>query len=179
MRAANLAPPGKQLRLLQWACCGVPCCGAAVTGRRLAGTLARNSVVTLVHESPLWQGRQHRERWVQVMAQLLAEQELPWEGQRLRSRPAVRKRLGVFKKPVLALLHRNPAQRSSMHDFCAACDSLFSSTSPLSCRLCIRSPPLPLERTPVATLPLLSCSTGAIAAAAAATSAAPSAECTP
>eukprot|EP00892_Ulva_mutabilis_P002846 jgi/Ulvmu1/12562/UM091_0003.1 len=62
-----------------------------------------------------------------VMEQLQGSRELPWEGARLRAQPAVRKRLGVFKKPVLALLHRDPGHRASMADFCAACDNLFSS----------------------------------------------------
>eukprot|EP00892_Ulva_mutabilis_P002847 jgi/Ulvmu1/12563/UM091_0004.1 len=61
-----------------------------------------------------------------VIAQLRGKQELPWEGERFRSRPDLRKRLGVFKSPVLALLHRDPGRRASMADFCAACNNLFS-----------------------------------------------------
>ena len=64
---------------------------------------------------------------MQVSLQLRGQQELPWEGERLRSRPDLRKRLGVFKRPVLALLHRDPVKRASMIDFCTACDTLFSS----------------------------------------------------
>lgn len=70
-----------------------------------------------------------------MVAQLRGQQELPWEGERLRSHPAVRKRLGVFKNPVLALLHRDPVRRASMEDFCGACNSLFSGAIPLPAAL--------------------------------------------
>lgn len=92
------------------------------------------------------------QQWVQVSLQLRGEQELPWEGERLRSRPDLRKRLGVFKHPVLALLHRDPVRRASMTDFCLACDTLFSS-APLPPSSTQTTPP-PLPSLPLPAQPL-------------------------
>eukprot|EP00892_Ulva_mutabilis_P002845 jgi/Ulvmu1/12561/UM091_0002.1 len=62
-----------------------------------------------------------------VMQQLRGEVELPWEGERFRAHPTARRRLGVFRQPVLALLARAPAQRASMAQFCDSCHRLFTS----------------------------------------------------
>lgn len=68
-------------------------------------------------------------RWwgVQIMRQLQGEEELPWEGQQNSS--MVRKKLGIFRQPILSLLQRAPADRSSLAVFCNACQQVFSSTS--------------------------------------------------
>jgi hypothetical protein len=64
---------------------------------------------------------------VQVYAQLLGHAPLPWEGERLSRETA--KRLGIFREHVLRLLDRDPAKRPTMHQFAAACDSIFDSRS--------------------------------------------------
>jgi hypothetical protein len=45
--------------------------------------------------------------------------------------------LGIFWQPVLSLLHRDPCMRSSMKDFCSACNKLVSSST--SRPLCVIS----------------------------------------
>ena len=67
---------------------------------------------------------------MQVMAQLRGESELPWEGRRFRAHPSDRRRLGVFRQPVLALLQRRPERRATMQQFCNSCHRLFSSVPP-------------------------------------------------
>lgn len=62
---------------------------------------------------------------VQVYSQLLGEEPLPWEGDRLTS--AMRKSLGIFRSNVLRLLDRNPAKRMTMQQFANACDAIFDS----------------------------------------------------
>ena len=61
---------------------------------------------------------------MQVVARLVGELPLPWEGEL----PAgTRAKLGIFKAPVLRLLHRDPAQRATMADFCSVCQTMFMS----------------------------------------------------
>jgi serine/threonine protein kinase len=60
---------------------------------------------------------------VQVIAQLVGEAELPWEGQNLTMEQ--RGRLGVLRKPVLQMLDRDAARRPSMRAFADKCRSLF------------------------------------------------------
>eukprot|EP00892_Ulva_mutabilis_P012074 jgi/Ulvmu1/9239/UM005_0339.1 len=62
-----------------------------------------------------------------VMQQLRGEGELPWEGERYRAHPTDRRRLGVFRQPVLALLARAPQERATIAQFCSSCERLFSS----------------------------------------------------
>eukprot|EP00892_Ulva_mutabilis_P000483 jgi/Ulvmu1/10435/UM062_0032.1 len=60
-----------------------------------------------------------------VYAQLLGEEPLPWEGERLTA--ALRKSLGIFRTNVLRLLDRSPAKRMTMQQFANACDAIFDS----------------------------------------------------
>lgn len=64
---------------------------------------------------------------VQVYAQLLGEAELPWEGARLTLE--VQRQLGVFRRPVLQLLAREPGDRISLRQFARDCESIFDSPS--------------------------------------------------
>ena len=64
---------------------------------------------------------------VQVEAQLLGHAELPWEGGRLDA--ATMRCLGVLHDPVLGLLRRDPAQRSTMSAFCSACLAIVASNT--------------------------------------------------
>lgn len=64
---------------------------------------------------------------VQVYSQLLGEADLPWEGDRLTVE--VQRKLGVFRRPVLQLLQRDPTARISLHQFARGCDSIFDSPS--------------------------------------------------
>jgi len=57
---------------------------------------------------------------------LVGDDTLPWEGD---LHAQVRGRLGPFKKAVLRLLQRDPAQRGSMESFHAACGKLFCAAS--------------------------------------------------
>ena len=59
-----------------------------------------------------------------MVARLLGELSLPWEGD---LPAATRAKLGIFKAPVLRLLHRDPAQRATMADFCSLCQTMFMS----------------------------------------------------
>lgn len=69
-----------------------------------------------------------RKHNVQVAAQLRGDKELPWEGERLCQK--TRRQLGIFCRAVLGLLHRDPAQRARMDDFCDTCnDVVMSSTT--------------------------------------------------
>jgi hypothetical protein len=47
-------------------------------------------------------------------------QELPWEGGGIT--PAIRRRLGIFKTPIISLLSRDPLERPSMSEFCDSCN---------------------------------------------------------
>lgn len=53
-------------------------------------------------------------------------EKLPWEITPLDT--AIKKHLGVFRKVVLQLLDRNPANRPDMQQFCAVCQRVFSET---------------------------------------------------
>lgn len=64
---------------------------------------------------------------VQVEAQLRGDVPFPWEAGSLRS--DTRRQLGVFRKPVLELLRRDPAERASSQDFCAACLAIVSKST--------------------------------------------------
>ena len=60
---------------------------------------------------------------VQLYAQLMGEEPLPWEGDRLTA--DVTHKLGVFAESVLALLSRDPDARPSMHEFAQSCEDIF------------------------------------------------------
>lgn len=62
---------------------------------------------------------------MQVYSQLLGDEPLPWEGERLTA--AMRKSLGIFRTNVLRLLDRNPSKRMTMQQFANACDAIFDS----------------------------------------------------
>ena len=62
-----------------------------------------------------------------MVAKLLGREELPWEGDLAKKNPAARRRLGLFREPILSLLHRDPAQRASLADFCRTTNTVFSS----------------------------------------------------
>eukprot|EP00892_Ulva_mutabilis_P003267 jgi/Ulvmu1/1311/UM011_0039.1 len=62
-----------------------------------------------------------------VVEKLRGVQELPWEGDLAEKDPTARRRLGLFREPVLGLLHRDPAQRATLADFCRTANSVFSS----------------------------------------------------
>ena len=70
--------------------------------------------------------------FVQVLAKLRGEQELPWEGDLAEKNPATRRQLGLFRESVLALLRRDPAQRASLADFCHTANSVFSSPTTIA-----------------------------------------------
>lgn len=67
-----------------------------------------------------------RQFWVQVIAQLLGEKQLPWQErdelglQRLEA-------LGVFKGAILQMLNLDPSLRPSMERFYNATNRVFSS----------------------------------------------------
>ena len=71
-----------------------------------------------------------RLRLVQVVARLLGELPLPWEEE---LSPVVARQLGVFKGPVLQLLHREPWARISMQRFNALCERAVAGTSVSAC----------------------------------------------
>ena len=60
---------------------------------------------------------------LQVTARLLGHMHLPWEG---RQTSDMRRMLGAFQEPVLQLLHREPSQRMTMHNFHVVCKQLFA-----------------------------------------------------
>ena len=64
-------------------------------------------------------------RLVQVVARLLGELPLPWEEE---LSPLVARQLGVFQRPVLRLLHREPWARISMQRFNALCERAVAGT---------------------------------------------------
>ena len=66
-------------------------------------------------------------RHMQVMARLLSKQELAWEGDLAEKNSTARHRLGLFREPILSLLHRDPAQRASLAEFCKTTNNVFSS----------------------------------------------------
>eukprot|EP00892_Ulva_mutabilis_P008786 jgi/Ulvmu1/627/UM001_0635.1 len=64
-----------------------------------------------------------------VMAQIAGDvgQQLPWEDRTQRAE--LLRRLGTLKRPVLALLDRDPAQRLSVQDFVTSCDLVLAGTT--------------------------------------------------
>ena len=64
---------------------------------------------------------------LQVREQLLGQAELPWEGDRLDA--ATLRCLGALRALVLALLRRDPAQRSTMREFCSGCNAIVASAT--------------------------------------------------
>ena len=54
-------------------------------------------------------------------------QELPWEGACMT--PANKRRLGVFRNSLMALLARDPSQRPSMSKFCATCNRVLAGST--------------------------------------------------
>ena len=64
---------------------------------------------------------------LQLERQLLGEELLPWEGDRLTA--DTKRRLGAFRAPVLRMLSRDPAQRASCKDLAAALRAVFSSAT--------------------------------------------------
>lgn len=71
------------------------------------------------------------------MQRLSGERPLPWEGD---LRHDVSTRLGLFKGPVLRLLHRDAGCRPSMREFHATCTQIFAARpgtpDPERCRRC-------------------------------------------
>ena len=65
----------------------------------------------------------HMHNPMQVIARLMGEKPLPWEG---GLTAADVRHLGMFRGPVLRLLHRDPAHRISMRRFHIACTKLFA-----------------------------------------------------
>ena len=61
---------------------------------------------------------------LQVERQLLVEEPLPWEGDRLTS--AIERRLGAIKTPVLRMLCRDPVQRASCKELATTLRAVFS-----------------------------------------------------
>lgn len=51
--------------------------------------------------------------WLQVVAALNEEEDLPWEGE---MKEELTRKLGAMREPILAMLHRDPAMRPSMND---------------------------------------------------------------
>lgn len=62
-----------------------------------------------------------------MIEKLLGKQPLPWEEGQLTA--AQRSRLGVFRRPVVQLLERDPSRRPSLQQFCDMCTSIFSATT--------------------------------------------------
>ena len=62
---------------------------------------------------------------MQVMQRLRGDSDLPlpWEGELC---PTAKRNLGAFKGPVLGLLQREPARRTTMRAFHATCTRLFA-----------------------------------------------------
>lgn len=69
---------------------------------------------------------------MQVLARLRGEAELPWEGDLAAKNATARRRLGLFREPVLALLRRDPAQRATLSDFCRTANTVFSSPTTIA-----------------------------------------------
>jgi hypothetical protein len=64
---------------------------------------------------------------VQVVAQIVGEQLLPWEDA-ARAKQLLRT-AGIFRAPVLTLLQRDPENRPTVGSFLAQCSSLASATT--------------------------------------------------
>ena len=69
--------------------------------------------------------------WVvmQVMDRIegMHGQQLPWEDACMTA--TNRRKLGVFRSILMALLSRDPAQRPSMERFCESCDRVLAGTT--------------------------------------------------
>ena len=63
--------------------------------------------------------------YVQVVAQLLGKEALPWENMSAEDR----RKLGAFRGPIMQLLKREPSQRPTMPEFYHACSSIFSTST--------------------------------------------------
>lgn len=64
--------------------------------------------------------------FAQIMKQLQGEIDLPWEGdQNLEAR----RKLGMFRQPILSLLRRDPEERGTVASFYSACQQVFTATS--------------------------------------------------
>ena len=63
---------------------------------------------------------------VQIMDQLQGSKELPWEGDKSAD---ARKKLGMFRHPILSLLRRDPEERDTLARFCSSCTEVFTTTS--------------------------------------------------
>jgi hypothetical protein len=61
---------------------------------------------------------------VQKIDELLGKSPLPWEKDRLA--PERKRKLGVFKNPILQLLSRDPLQRMTLPQFCNVCRNILS-----------------------------------------------------
>ena len=62
---------------------------------------------------------------MQVVAQLLGNEPLPWENMSTEDR----RKLGAFRGPIMQLLNRYPSQRPTMPEFYHACNSIFSTST--------------------------------------------------
>ena len=60
------------------------------------------------------------------MNQLQGEEELPWEGEKNID---ARRKLGMFRQPILSLLRRDPVERTTLANFCSSCQQVFTATS--------------------------------------------------
>lgn len=67
---------------------------------------------------------------MQVMAQIAGDGErpLPWED--IEQSDELLQQLGALKRDTLALLARNPVDRSSIQEFVHACERILDSTRP-------------------------------------------------
>ena len=65
---------------------------------------------------------------MQVVAQLVGESPLPWEGDRDSGSNLLRG-AGRLRDSVLQLLHRDASQRLAVADFVAACSRFLETTS--------------------------------------------------
>ena len=61
-----------------------------------------------------------------MVARIVGELPLPWEEE---LSPVRARQLGIFKGPVLQLLHREPWARISMQRFNALCEKVVAGTS--------------------------------------------------
>lgn len=65
---------------------------------------------------------------MQIYKQLTSpDQTLPWEDGRLT--PKDMRRLGVFRKPIMQLLQRDPNHRASALQFCKQMSKIFNATA--------------------------------------------------
>jgi hypothetical protein len=64
---------------------------------------------------------------MQVIAQIVGEQQLPWESE--QGARLLLRRAGKFKGPLLQLLNRDPAERPTIESFVMQCSNILSSTT--------------------------------------------------